>query len=109
LTISTVVAFFEPHSSADGLDFYNRTRFPAEFHGNTFVSIFGSWLKPHVQTGVQRVILTYENGTYTGNPSWFIRFPEGIMPLPLLFGPDDALYVGDYINDAIYRISYGVP
>jgi len=27
----------------------------------------------------------------------------------LLFGPDEALYVGDYINDAIYRISYGLP
>jgi len=103
------VAFFESHSSANGLDFYSGARFPAEFYGNTFVSIFGSWLKPNVQTGVQRVILTYENGTYTGNPSWFIRFPEGIMPLPLLFGPDDALYVGDYINDTIYRISYGLP
>jgi glucose/arabinose dehydrogenase len=103
------VAFFESHSSANGLDFYSGARFPAEFRGNAFVSIFGSWLKPHVQTGVQRVILTYENGTYTGNPSWFIRFPEGIMPLPLLFGPDDALYVGDYINDTIYRISYGLP
>jgi hypothetical protein len=31
------------------------------------------------------------------------------MPLPLVFGPDHALYVGDYINDAIYRISYGAP
>jgi hypothetical protein len=31
------------------------------------------------------------------------------MPLPLLFGPDDAMYVGDYVNDAIYRISYGLP
>ena len=103
------VAFFESHSSANGLDFYNGDRFPAEFRGNVFVSIFGSWLKPNVQTGVQRVILTYENGIYTGNPSWFVRFPAGIMPLPLLFGPDDALYVGDYINDAIYRISYGPP
>ena len=31
------------------------------------------------------------------------------MPLPLLFGPDEALYVGDYIGDAIYRIIYGIP
>jgi hypothetical protein len=30
------------------------------------------------------------------------------MPLPVLFGPDDALYVGGYINEAIYRISYGL-
>jgi glucose/arabinose dehydrogenase len=103
------VAFFESHSSANGLDFYNGDRFPAEFRNNAFVSIFGSWLKPNVRTGIQRVILTAKGETYTGDNSWFVRFPDGIMPLPLLFGPDDALYVGDYINDAIYRISYGLP
>ena len=107
-TISAV-AFFEAHSSANGLDFYNGNRFPAEFRGNAFVSIFGSWLKPGVQTGIQRVILTPAGETYTGDNSWFVQFPEGIMPLPLLFGPEDALYVGDYINNVIYRISYGIP
>jgi len=103
------VAFFEAHSSADGLDFYDGEKFPEEYRGNAFVSIFGSWLKPNVQTGIQRVVLTPQGDTYTGDPSWFIRFPEGVMPVPLLFGPDDALYVGDYVNDAIYRVSYGVP
>jgi glucose/arabinose dehydrogenase len=29
------------------------------------------------------------------------------MPLGLIVGADGAMYVGDYINDAIYRISYG--
>ena len=103
------VAFFESHSSANGLDFYNGVGFPAEYHSNAFVSIFGSWLKPNVQTGIQRVVLTPRGHTYTASADWFIRFPDGVMPLPLLFGPDDALYVGDYINDAIYRISYGLP
>ena len=103
------VAFFEAHSSANGVDFYNGENFPAEYRGNVFVSIFGSWLKPNVQTGIQRVILSPSGNTYTGETSWFIRFPAGVMPLPLLFGPDDSLYVGDYINDAIYRISYGIP
>lgn len=103
------IAFFEAHSSADGLDFYNGQRFPAEYRGNAFVSIFGSWLKAGVQTGIQRVILTPSGETYTTETSWFVRFPAGVMPLPLTFGPNDALYVGDYINDAIYRISYGFP
>jgi glucose/arabinose dehydrogenase len=103
------VAFFEAHSSANGVDFYNGENFPAEYRGNAFVSIFGSWLKPNVQTGIQRVILSPNGDTYRGEASWFIRFPAGVMPLPLLFGLDDALYVGDYINDAIYRISYGIP
>jgi glucose/arabinose dehydrogenase len=105
----TAVAFFESHSSADGLDFYSGEKFPAEYNGNAFVSIFGSWLKPDVQTGIARVILTPDGNTYKGETSWFARFPAGVMPLPLLFGPDEALYVGDYINDAIYRVSYGLP
>jgi putative membrane-bound dehydrogenase-like protein len=103
------VAFFESHSSANGLDFYAGDRFPVEYHNNAFVSIFGSWLKPNVQTGIQRVVLTRRGNTYTGEASWFVRFPQRVMPLPLLFGPDGALYVGDYVNDVIYRISYGLP
>ena len=103
------VAFFESHSSADGLDFYNGTTFPADYRSNAFVSIFGSWLKPNVQTGIQRVVLSKVGDSYRGEASWFVRFPQGSMPLPVLFGPDDALYVGDYIKDAIYRISYGLP
>jgi glucose/arabinose dehydrogenase len=100
------VAFFEAHSSANGVDFYDGHNFPADYRGNAFVSIFGSWLKSGVQTGIQRVALS-PDGSST-ETSWFIRFPVGVMPLPLIFGPDDALYIGDYINDAIYRISYGV-
>ncbi|MBK9781812.1 MAG: PQQ-dependent sugar dehydrogenase [Anaerolineales bacterium] len=103
------VAFFEPHSSADGLDFYTGTQFPSEYQNNAFVGIFGSWLNPALETGVKRVILTPQNGTYTSEVSWFVKFPKGVMPLPIQFGKDGALYVGDYINDAIYRISYGVP
>lgn len=103
------VAFFEPHSSADGLDFYTATQFPNEYQNNAFVGIFGSWLNPTLETGVKRVILTPQNGTYTSDVSWFVKFPKGVMPLPIQFGNDGALYVGDYINDTVYRISYGVP
>jgi glucose/arabinose dehydrogenase len=103
------VAFFEAHSSADGVDFDRGGNFPTEYRGNAFVSIFGSWLKAGVQTGIQKVILSPGGNTYRGEAGWFIRFPAGVMPLPLLFGPDGALYVGDYVNDAIYRVSYGAP
>ena len=103
------IAVFESHSSANGVDTYDGERFPPEYRANVFVSIFGSWLKAGVQTGIQRVVLTPNDRTYTAEADWFIRFPTGVMPLPLLFGPDDAMYVGDYVNDAIYRISYGMP
>jgi glucose/arabinose dehydrogenase len=103
------VAFFEAHSSANGLDFNNGINFPEEYRNNAFAGIFGSWLKADLQTGVQRVILTPQNGSYQAEVSWFVKFPAGVMPLPILFGPDGALYVGDYINEVIYRISYGIP
>jgi len=106
---SPAVAFFESHSSVNGLDFYSGDKFPIEYRGNAFVSIFGSWLKSNVQTGIQRVTLSKTGDTYTSSTAWFVRFPEGVMPLPLLFGPDEALYIGDYINNVIYRISYGIP
>jgi glucose/arabinose dehydrogenase len=101
------VAFFEAHSSADGVDFYNGQAFPAEYQGNAFVTIFGSWLKTGVQTGIQRVVLSPDDKS--SETSWFVRFPTGVMPLPISSGPDGGLYVGDYINGVIYRISYGMP
>ena len=103
------IAFFEPHSSADGLVINSGQNFPTEYHGNAFVTIFGSWLKTGVQTGIQRIVLSSNGNTYHAETSWFVLFPQGVMPLPLAFGPDDRLYVGAYIGDAIYRISYGTP
>ncbi|MCA9968481.1 MAG: PQQ-dependent sugar dehydrogenase, partial [Anaerolineales bacterium] len=39
----TAVAFFEPHSSANGLDFYSGSQFPADYQNNAFVAIFGTF------------------------------------------------------------------
>jgi glucose/arabinose dehydrogenase len=91
------------------MDIYNGEKFPSEYRENAFVTIFGSWLKTGVQTGVQRVVLSSQGETYHAEASWFVRFPAGVMPLPLVFGPDEAMYVGDYIGDAIYHITYGLP
>lgn len=102
----TAVAFFEPHSSANGLDFYTGSQFPSEYQNNAFVAIFGTYLTEGVGKGIARVQLISDGSSYTGTVSWFAQWPEG-RPLPLLIGPDGAIYVGDYINNAIYRISYG--
>jgi glucose/arabinose dehydrogenase len=102
----TAVAFFEPHSSANGLDFYTGSQFPAEYQNNAFVAIFGTFLADGVATGIARVQLTPDGDSYQSTVSWFAQWPDG-RPLPLIMGPDGALYVGDYINSVIYRISGG--
>lgn len=99
------VAFFEPRSSANSIDFYNRGQFPPAYRGSAYVAVFGSFVKPSAQTGVVRVALQPSGNTYTAQTSWFAQWP-GAMPLGLIVGPDGALYVGDYINNAVYRISY---
>jgi len=107
----TAVAFFEPHSSANSVDFYVGDRFPADFTSNervavAYVAVLGSWIKPEAETGIARVRLTQTSTGYQSEVSWFAQWPGG-MPLGLVAGRDGALYVGDYINDTIYRISYG--
>jgi len=107
----TAVAFFEPHSSANSIDFYNRDRFPPAYaiEGEVvtaYVAVLGSWLKPGLETGVARVRLIPDGDSYQSEVSWFAQWPGG-MPLGLIIGADGALYVGDYTNSVIYRISYG--
>lgn len=70
------------------------------------MTIFGSWLKQGVETGVAQVSLQMVGDSFQGTVRWLAQWPGG-MPLGVIEGPDGALYVGDYINDAIYRISYG--
>jgi glucose/arabinose dehydrogenase len=103
----TAVAFFTAHSSVNSLDFYTGDKFPTDYHNDAFVTIFGSWLVAGLPTGIMRVELEQTAaGTYQAQTEWFAQWPSG-MPLGLIQGPDGALYVGDYINDVIYRISYG--
>ncbi len=106
----TAIAFFEPHASANSLDFYTYDKFPEQYlpQGTAvslFVAVFGSWLKPEAETGIAHVRLTPGGDSYRAEVTWFAQWPGG-MPLGLIVGPDGAIYVGDYINDAIYRISY---
>ncbi|MFN8413049.1 MAG: PQQ-dependent sugar dehydrogenase [Anaerolineales bacterium] len=102
------IAFFEPHSSADWLDFNEMNNLGISKQCIRWH--FGSWLKlVYKQELRTRYLLNSQNGKYSGEVSWFAKFPSGTMPLPILFGPDGTLYIGDYINGKIYRISYGLP
>lgn len=103
---------FQAHASVNGVTFYTGDRFPRLYRGDLYTSNFGSWQYP-LQRGIQRVELEPDGeGGFSAESSWFLRVDQNL--LPLIEGPDGALYFGTYdINNpslgAIYRISYGVP
>lgn len=108
-TQTPAVAGFTAHSSADGLTFYNGDNFPPEYQDNALIAIFGSYLLPNLERGVMRVQLKKENGTYIAQSDWFLNLGTAGRPLDLTVGPDGGVYVGDYEQNAIYRIVYGKP
>lgn len=92
------LALFPPHSSADGLEFYQSDKFPTEYYDNAFVTLWS--------TGdIYRVRLTKsKDETYQAQVSIFI---SGLTnPLDLDTGPDGNLYVIDFGASTIYKISY---
>jgi glucose/arabinose dehydrogenase len=92
------VALFSPHASADGIVFYQDDQFPSIYYNNAFVTLL------HLGK-IYRVELTKDtNGEYSSRLS---SFATGLQdPVDIAIGPDGSLYVIDFINGVIYKISY---
>jgi glucose/arabinose dehydrogenase len=99
------VGFFAPRASANSILFYEGTTFPAEYKNRAFVTLFGSF-ETVVQTGIIAMDIAPDGESYSVDMDWFATWPDA-RPLGIAVGPDGALYVGDYLQDVIYRISYG--
>src|SRR5713226_259923 len=101
------------HSAALGLAFYTAKQFPAEYQGDLFVAMHGSWNRSK-KTGYKVVRVRFENG----QPKQVEDFATGWMmqekgqevvwgrPVDLVVGPDGSLYLSDDYAGFIYRISY---
>ncbi len=102
-----------PHIAPLGMRFYTGKMFPAEYQGNIFVAMHGSWNRSTKQGyNVMRVIVDGQ-GKATLKP-----FLEGFLtdekgdppmwgrPVDVLVMRDGAMLVSDDYNGIIYRISY---
>ncbi|MEX2648977.1 MAG: PQQ-dependent sugar dehydrogenase [Alphaproteobacteria bacterium] len=109
---------FESHSAPLGLAFYNADRFPAEYRGDAFVALHGSWNKSK-PTGYKIVRVPFESGRPTGV---YRNFAVGFWlrgeataevwgrPAGLAIAKDGSLLVADDAGGAIWRIAYvGAP
>ena len=105
---------FQAHSSLLDLVFYEGDQFPAEFKGNAFVAVKGSWNRS-VPTGYKVVRVPFKDGQPEG---YYENFATGFWasgehraevwgrPAALAVAKDGSLLVADDTGGTIWRISY---
>jgi glucose/arabinose dehydrogenase len=105
---------FEAHSSLLDLVFYQGDQFPAEYKGQLFVAMKGSWNRSE-PTGYKVVRVPFKDGKPEG---YYENFATGFWasgenraevfgrPAALAVAKDGSLLVGDDTGGTIWRISY---
>jgi glucose/arabinose dehydrogenase len=103
----------QPHSAPLGFTFYNGNQFPAEYSGDEFLALHGSWNRePRTGYMVVRVPL-HQQGKGTGDYEEFLTgfiTEDGKVwgrPVGVAVAKDGSLLVSDDGSGMIWRVSYG--
>lgn len=105
---------FRAHSAALGLAFYTGDQFPADYKGDAFVALHGSWnaIQPR---GYQVVRVPFKDGKPVGHYDVFMSGfwvggaePAQVIgrPVGLAVAKDGSLLVADDSANVIWRVSY---
>lgn len=114
LRTKTPDVLFEAHSVPLGLVFYDRDQFPADYRGDAFVAMHGSWNRT-TPSGYMIARVHFENGRPVGGYETFASGfwvrgdnPAEIIgrPVGLTLAKDGSLLVADDTANVIWRISY---
>lgn len=100
----------QPHSAPLNIAFYEGANFPADYKGDAFVTMHGSWNRG-VPTGYKVVRLLFEDGKPTGK---YQDFMTGFVrdhqvwgrPVGVAVAKDGSLIVSEDANGTIWRVSY---
>ncbi len=103
----------QSHSAPLGMVFYTASAFPAEYKGDAFVALHGSWNRK-VRTGYKVVRVTFKDGKPTGEYEDFITgwLPDETKsqvwgrPVSLAVHRDGSLLVSDDAHNLIWRVTY---
>jgi glucose/arabinose dehydrogenase len=105
---------FEAHSSAMDIVFYDGQQFPAEYRGDAFVALKGSWNRSE-PTGYKVVRVPFKDGKAEGFYQNFItsfwvsgrnRAEVWGRPTALAVAKDGSLLIADDTGGTIWRIAY---
>jgi glucose/arabinose dehydrogenase/mono/diheme cytochrome c family protein len=110
------VAAFPAHWAPNAMALYDKTQFPAHYHGGVFIAFHGSWDRaPYAQGGYNVVFqplagerASRECEVFADGFAGAVKSPAQAAHRPsgLAVGPDGALYVSDDVRGRIYRIVY---
>ena len=110
------VLTYTAHSAPMQMIFYTGSQFPAEYQGDAFVAMHGSWNR-RPPSGYEVVRIRFKDS----KPERFEPFLRGFLvrnqrgygylgrPFGLAQMKDGSLLVGDSMNGVIYRVSYTGP
>ncbi len=105
------VVEMQAHTAPLGLTFYDGEMFPAEYQGDLFIALHGSWNRS-TPVGYEVVRLSFEDGQPAAAVEPFATgwLPEegaaSGRPVGVTVGADGALYISDDKGGFIYRVSY---
>ena len=109
--VATPDVLFQPHSAPLGLTFYEASQFPADYKGDAFVALHGSWNRAK-RTGYKVVRLIFRDGKPTGEYEdflvGFVADDASVWgrPVDVAVARDGALLVTDDGGGAIWRVAY---
>ena len=105
----------QPHSAPLGIAFNPGGQFPADWKGDAFVALHGSWNRAS-RTGYKIVRLPFKDGKPTGTYQdfvvGFVADDEDVWgrPVGVAFAKDGSLLFSEDGNGVVYRVVYkGAP
>jgi glucose/arabinose dehydrogenase len=102
----------QAHSSTIDLVFYDADAFPAEYRGDAFATMHGSWNREE-RTGYKVIRALMEDGEPTGVyedfMTGFVLDDQTVWgrPAGIAVTQDGALLVSDDANGTIFRVVHG--
>jgi glucose/arabinose dehydrogenase len=105
---------FQAHSAPLGLVFYDAAQFPAEYRGDAFVSLHGSW-NAGVPTGYKVVRIRFREGRPVGGYENFLTGfwvpgtnPAHVWgrPVGLAVAADGSLLIADDVGERVWRVAW---
>ncbi|CAM3522018.1 PQQ-dependent sugar dehydrogenase [Deinococcus frigens] len=99
------------HAAPLGQAFYTGTAFPAEYRGQMFVALHGSWNRPQ-KSGYSVITVDPKTGATRDFMTGFLGalgLSTSGRPADVQMAPDGALFVTDDGNGVMYRVTYKQP